>query len=154
MLIFPSACEGAGGDIHGVQHDLHRAMRIPQAVTTAWSATPPCPHAGGSMKLLFHMIGRLWRPSDLSTLASKQNGCRSLEKISFSARYTSHSPFPPLPCTYILANTILRNTYSWTLRPFVLVIVLSMTVYSEAFDCGQCVNTSMERLIKRAFWCE
>ncbi len=33
-LTFPSGCEGAGGDIHGVQHDLHCAMRIPQAVMT------------------------------------------------------------------------------------------------------------------------
>ena len=54
LLTFPSACEGAGGDIHGVQHDLHRAMRVPQAVTTAWSATPLCPHAGGGAKL--HLI--------------------------------------------------------------------------------------------------
>ena len=35
LLTFSSVCEGAGGDIHGVQHDLHRAMRVPQAVMTA-----------------------------------------------------------------------------------------------------------------------
>ena len=36
LLTFPSACKGAGGDIHGIQHDLHHAMQIPQAITTAW----------------------------------------------------------------------------------------------------------------------
>ena len=35
MLISVFMCEGAGGDLHGVQHDLHRAMRVPQAVRTA-----------------------------------------------------------------------------------------------------------------------
>ena len=58
-LTFPSVCEGAGGDIHGVQHDLHRAMRVPQAVTTAWSATPPCPRAGGGAKLHLYSTRRL-----------------------------------------------------------------------------------------------
>ena len=59
LLTFPSACEGAGGDIHSVQHDLHRAMRVPQAVTTAWSATPPCPRAGGDAKLHLYSTRRL-----------------------------------------------------------------------------------------------
>jgi hypothetical protein len=51
-----------------------------------------------------------------------------------------HTPQFPLSCTYILANTILQSTYSWTLRPSVLVIALSMTVYSEAFNIGQRVK--------------
>jgi len=56
-----------------------------------------------------------------------------LKKPAFELPTHAHSPFP-LPCKYILANTILQNTYSWTLRPFVLVIALSMAVYSEALD--------------------
>jgi hypothetical protein len=55
------------------------------------------------------------------------------KKPAFHRLVLAHSPFP-LPCTYILAHTILQNTYSWTFCPFVLVIALSMTVYSEAFD--------------------
>jgi hypothetical protein len=136
-LTFPSGCEGAGGDIHGVQHDLHRAMRVPQAVTTAWPVTPPCPHTGGSVKLRLEFAERTWIPSDLSLSysASAKNGCRmSLlkKKPAFQRPTHAHSPFP-LPCTYILANTILQNTYSWTFRPFVLVKALSMAVYSELF---------------------
>ena len=123
VLTFPSACEGAGGDIHGVQHDLHRAVRVPQAVMTAWSATPLCPHAGGSATLLFHSIGHLWIPSDLSTLASGKGGCRPLLKKLAFQRLDIHTPHFPLSCTYILANTILQSTYSWTLCPSVLVIV-------------------------------
>ena len=136
-LTFPSVCEGAGGDIYGVQHDLHRAMRVPQAVTTAWPVTPPRPHMGGSVKLRFHFVERAWIPSDLclSCSASAKNGCRVslLKKSAFQLPAHAHSPFP-LPCMYILANTILQNTYSWTFRPFVLVIALSMAVYSEALD--------------------
>jgi len=44
-LTFPSACEGAGGYIHSVQHDLQGVVRVPQAVTTASRTTPPCPLA-------------------------------------------------------------------------------------------------------------
>jgi hypothetical protein len=148
-LTFPSGCEGAGGDIHGVQHDLHRAMRVPQAVTTAWPVTPPRPHTGGSVKLRLDFVERTWIPSDfsLSCSASAQNGCRVslLKKKPALQRPThAHSPFP-LPCTYILANTILQNTYSWTFCPFVLVKALSMAVYSELID-SQCVNKRNERI--------
>ena len=118
MLTFPSACEGAGGDIHGVQHDLHRALRVPQAVTTAWFATPPCPHVGGSVKLLFPSTGHLRILLDLIF-------------YSFSKRL-AHSPFP-LPCTYILANSI-QDTLCFS-------IALSMTVYSEPYDSGQRVKS-------------
>jgi len=135
-LTFPSGCEGAGGDIHGVQHDLHRAMRIPQAVTTAWPATPPRPRTGGSVKSRFDFVERTWIPLDLSLVffGTAKNACQ-LKKPAFELPTHAHSPFP-LPCKYILANTILQNTYSWTLRPFVLVIALSMAVYSEAIRLG------------------
>ena len=149
-LTFPSVCEGAGGDIHGVQHDLHRAVRVPQAVTTAWPVTPPRPHSGGSVKLRFHFAERGWIPSDrsLSCSASAKSGCRmSLLKKKPAFQRPTHAHFPfPLPCTYILANTILQNTYSWTFRPPVLVIALSMAVYSESFD-SRCVNKSDEGAI-------
>ena len=138
-LTFPSACEGAGGDIHGVQHDLHRAMRVPQAVTTAWSATPPRPHTGGSVKSRFDFcrahMDTFGPQSRFFFGTCKERMPRvTLEKVSFSAPLHTHTPPSPLPCMYILANTILQNTYSWTLRPFVLVIALSMAVYSEALD--------------------
>ena len=55
-LTLPFACEGAGGDIHGIQHDLHRALRVPQAVTTRSRVTPPCPHPGGSVKLRYQSM--------------------------------------------------------------------------------------------------
>ena len=136
-LTFPSGCEGAGGDIHGVQHDLHRAMRIPQAVTTAWLATPPRPRTGVSVISRFDFVECTWIPLDLSSffLAPAKNACHVslLKKSAFQLPTHAHSHFP-LPCTYILANTILQNTYFWTLRPFVLVIALSMAVYSEALD--------------------
>ena len=117
MLTFPSACEGAGGDIHGVQHDLHRALRVPQAVTTAWFATPPCPHVGGSVKLLFPSTGHLRILLDLI--------------LFFFSKRLAHTPFP-LPCTYILANSI-QDTLCFS-------IALSMTVYSEPYDSEQCVK--------------
>jgi hypothetical protein len=126
-------CEGAGGDIHGVQHDLHRAMRVPQAVMTAWSATPLCPHAGGGAKLLLYSIRRLRIPSDFSILASGKNGCRSLKKTSFSAPCTctcTLSPFPPTLQVYIgKYHTIFLDISSLCFR-----IVLSIAVYIEAFD--------------------
>jgi hypothetical protein len=138
-LTFPSGCEGAGGDIHGVQHDLHRAMRVPQAVTTAWPVTPPRPHTGGGVKLCSDFYrARAWIPSDLSLnfSASVKNGCRMslLKKKPAFQRPTCTCTLPlPPTCTYILANTILQNTYSWTFRPPVLVIALSIAVYSESF---------------------
>jgi Transcription factor TFIID (or TATA-binding protein, TBP) len=139
-LTFPSGCEGAGGDIHGVQHDLHRAMRVPQAVTTAWPVTPPRPHTGGGVKLCSArtFIERTWIPLDLSLnfSASAKNGCRVslLKKKPAFQRPTCTCTLPlPPTCTYILANTILQNTYSWTFRPPVLVIALSIAVYSESF---------------------
>jgi hypothetical protein len=118
ILTFLSACEGAGGDIHGVQHDLHRALRVPQAVTTAWFATPPRPQTGGSVKLLFPSTGHLRIHSDLIL-------------YSFS-KTLAHSPFP-LPCTYILANSI-QDTLCFS-------IALSMTVYNEPYDSGQRVKS-------------
>ena len=105
MLTFPFACEGAGGDIHGVQHDLHRALRVPQAVTTAWFATP-CPHAGGSVKLLFRSIGFLRIFLDLI--------------LYFFLKACTH-PLS-LSCTYILANSIQDALCFFSLA-------LSMTVY-------------------------
>jgi len=154
-LTLPSGCEGAGGDIHGVQHDLHRAMRVPQAVTTAWSATPPRPCTGGSVKSRFDFVERTWIPLDLSLVffGTAKDACQVslLKKPAFELLTHAHSPFP-LPCKYILANTILQNTYSWTLRPFVLVIALSMAVYSEALD-SIVVNVGGDRTVSfESYW--
>ena len=126
----PSACEGAGGDIHGVQHDLHRAMRVPQAVTTASRAAPPRPHPGGSVKLRYQSMARLWTPWVPIPLFLRENCYHGLslgKEVRFSACYTCTIHFPPTLHVYI-HNTVLRTTYSRTLRPFVLVIVPPMTI--------------------------
>ena len=102
MLTFPSACEGAGGDIHGVQHDLHRAMRIPQAVTTAWFATPPRPHADGGAKLLFDSIGHYEYSRTLALrLPGRTVANHTLKKASFSAPCTCTFPLSPTLHVYI-----------------------------------------------------
>jgi hypothetical protein len=135
VLTFPSACEGAGGDIHGVQHDLHRAMRVPQAVRTASRCAPPRPREGGIATWRYHMIARLWIPWDLTTLATVKTGWRSLlrRKSSFCPLTHAHSPFP-LPSTYIFAIPYYKIHTVGLLVLFVLVIALSMTVYIEALD--------------------
>ena len=76
MLTFPPACEGAGGDIYGVQHDLHRAMRVPQAVTTAWFATPLHPHTRVGVQNVLSLA--LARVDTLGpSLLGFQEGCQS-----------------------------------------------------------------------------
>ena len=114
-LTFPSACEGAGGDIHGVQHDLHCAVRVPQAVTTASRAAPPRPHRGGSMKLRYQSIARLRTPRSHSFVSTRKRLLwLSLEKEV--AWYTCTIPSPPTLHVYIY-STVLQFTYSRTFRP-------------------------------------
>jgi hypothetical protein len=108
MLTFPSACEGAGGDIYGVQHDLHRAMRVPQAVTTAWSATPLHPHTRvGVQNCSFIRFGAV------DTLGPHhfgfQEGCQSLEKAGFSR--LSHAQFPLPPTLHVYIGKYLTRNY-------------------------------------------
>jgi hypothetical protein len=130
ILTFPSACEGARGDIHGVQHDLHRAVRVPQAVTTASRATPPCPHPGGSVKLRYQLMARLWtlRVSIPSLL--RENGWYGSllrKKSTFRLRTHAQSPLP-LPCTYIFTIQYYELHILGLSVLFVLVIVPPMTI--------------------------
>jgi hypothetical protein len=134
ILTFPSACKGTRGDLYSVQHDLHRAMRVPQAVTTAWSATPLCLHAGGSAKLLFTRLGTCGIPSDLSTLAER---LPVIKKLAFQRLHTcTLIPISPYPAR-IYWQIPYYKVHIRALRPSVLVIALSMTVYSEAFNIGR-----------------
>jgi hypothetical protein len=126
LLALPSltACEGAGGDIYGVQHDLHRAVRVPQAVTTASRAAPPRPHPGGSVKLRYQSMARLWTPRVSIPLFLRENGYYgSLLRGSRHAQ----SPFP-LPCTYIFTIQYYKLHILGLSVLFVLVIVPPMTI--------------------------
>jgi hypothetical protein len=131
-LTLPSVCEGAGGDLHGVQHDLHRAVRVPQAVTTASRATPPRPYSGGSVKLRYQRMARLWtlRVSIPSPL--RENGWYgSLEKeVKFSAQNTCTIPLP-LPCTYIFTIQYYELHILGLCVLFVLVILPTMTITAD-----------------------
>ncbi len=123
ILTFPSVCEGAGGDIHGVQHDLHRAMRVPQAVTTASHATPPLPHSGGTkLRYCAHMD----TSGPLSSCSEKTVA------MKLSVWYTC--TFPPTPTLQVYIHDTLHKLPILGIRaPFVLVIVPPMTiaVYGE-----------------------
>src|SRR6266702_3915576 len=129
-LTFPPACEGAGGDIHGVQHDLHRAVRVPQAVTTASRAAPPRPHPGGSVKLRYQSIARLWTLRVPTPSFLRENGCYGsllIQKSDFRPDTHAQSPFP-LPCTYIFTLQYYKLHILGLSVLFVLVIVPPMTI--------------------------
>ena len=132
-LTFPSACEGAGGDIHGVQHDLHRAVRVPQAVTTASRAAPPCPHPGGSVKLHYRLMARLWTLRVLIPSRLRENGSILRKKSNFRLRTHAQSPLP-LPCTYIFTIQYYKLHILGLFVLFVLVIVPPMTMTVDGED--------------------
>ena len=150
-LTFPSVCEGAGGDIHGVQHDLHRAVRVPQAVTTASRATPPRPHPGGSVKLRYQLMARLrtfWVSIPPLLRENGWYGSLLKKKSNFPLRTHAQSHFP-LPCTYIFTIQYYDLHILGLCVLFVLVIVLPITITEDgeavevcmcAFPCSRCSN--------------
>lgn len=141
-LTFPSVCEGAGGDIHGVQHDLHRAVRVPQAVTTASRATPPRPHPGGSVKLRYQLMAHLRTlPVSIPSLL-REKGLYDflLRKMSnFPLRTHAQSHFP-LPCTYIFTIQYYELHILGLRVLFVLVIVPPMTITEDGESVEVCTR--------------
>jgi Transcription factor TFIID (or TATA-binding protein, TBP) len=136
MLIFLFVCEGAGGDLHGVQHDLHRAMRVPQAVMTASCPAPPAHTRAGSRNSLRLLRGCTPRDTSLLMAAVKTGRCFSVsQEVGFCLVSHAHPLSPPYPARIYFAIPYYKIHIAG-LAVFVLVIALSMTVYNEAQICG------------------
>lgn len=134
----PLPTSGQGRDLHGLQHDLYRVVRVPQAVIALTG--PPLPVVGAaaprtSPRSLFLSTG----PVRARTRRVAQNGLlwrgpRGEADVVHAGCFSLPYPPPmPSPFSYYKAFTLVITLLSYTTKKF--VSTCTTTLYSLIMPC-------------------